>query len=540
MKIAKIVCFLISFFSTCAISQNYYFVQFTDKNQSIYSVSNPAEFISQRTINQRLKHSIAIVDTDLPVNQAYITKIKAEVSEIKYSTKWLNGIVVTASESQIANITAFPFVKKISLLKGLGKLSFRKEMKENQLDSALQYGTGITETQMLGIDLMHSQSFTGKNIRIAIMDNGFVNANKIEAFFSIFSNNRMILTADLVENDNNVFNSGRHGLNVWSCMAANSNGKLIGAALDAEYMLFHTEDDRSESKLEELNWARAAEMADSAGVNIINTSLGYTTFDNLEMNYSQDDLNGNTTFIAQAATIASKKGILIVCSAGNEGAAIWKKISSPSDADGILSVGATDRNGVGASFSSFGPSADGRVKPDVSAMGSSVTVISSTGDIVNQSGTSFAAPLVSGLAAGIWQKYPDLSSFQLREIIIKGSSKFVNPDNKLGHGIPFFKRIDDYASQLVSQGSLISNGKIYPNPFKSGSLYLNLTNENKDKYDFLKIVNNQGQILFNIPIKQEIWQNLEIDFQTLKLGVYNFILTGKNSLNCIKGVKLEN
>jgi hypothetical protein len=391
-----------------------------------------------------------------------------------------------------------------SSLNQLSRLQHNQNKFRVKATKSLNYGSASTQLEILGITDMHQNGFTGKGIKIAIIDDGFYKADSLLCFLPIFSSGRLLGFYDVSNDKPNVFDMGYHGVSVFSVLAANQSGVLIGGAYDASYYLYHTEVDATEYPVEEANWLRAAEMADSAGVNIISSSLGYTTFDNPIFNNTYADMNGTTTLIAKAANVASQCGILVVNSAGNEGGGDWQYVVSPADAASVLSVGAVDNSGSYAYFSSTGPTADGRLKPDVSAPGNPVAVINAGGNVVFDNGTSFSAPLVASLAAGLWQAYPQLSNAQLSRIIKSSGSIANSPNNQIGYGVPNFN---------IAKSMLDNNySLIYPNPSSSNvDTYLWINNVDINKRMEVNVIDAAGKTIQSqvFEISSQInWLNL--------------------------------
>jgi subtilisin family serine protease len=317
---------------------------------------------------------------------------------------------------------------------------------------------------MLHGDYLHDDGFRGTGMLIAVLDAGFQGADTIIALDSIRTTNRIIATRDFVDGDTLVYDHHNHGTHVLSCMAANLPGTMIGTAPDASFILLRTEDTGSEYLIEEYEWSCGAEFADSVGTDVINSSLGYTTFDSPLYNHTYADMNGDSAIATQAADIAASKGILVVVSAGNSGGGPWNFIGSPADGDSVLAVGGVDSSGVSVSFSSRGPSSDGRVKPNVCAQAFQSFIAYNNGSFGPGSGTSFAAPITAGMAACLWQSCSSYSNMQILHAIEISADHYFTPDTLYGYGIPDF-----------SLACLILNGNthvrddliisLYPNPF---------------------------------------------------------------------------
>lgn len=446
-----------------------YFIVFKDKANTSYKTSEPQAFLSPRAIQRRKTQNITINTQDFPPNQNYVTEI-SKFSKVRYTSRWLNGVLIKANVFQLNEIKKLSFVKEVLLNGDLRNVRFSLNSENEEISEKFEsltindFGNSTTQNTMLGVDKMHADGFKGEGILIGILDSGFSNANNLSVFQKLFTERRVQTTWDFVNDEINVYNDHSHGTTVLSVMASNLENSFIGIAPYATYALFKTEDVDSETKLEEINWLLAAERADSLGVDVINSSLGYTTFDNPATSYKTSDLNGNTSIITKAADWAVGKGIIVVTSAGNDGRTAWKKISMPADADSVISVGAVNGSKQYASFSSIGPSADGRVKPELSAMGSGTTVANPSNSISASNGTSFSSPLVAALAAGLKQAYPTFSAMKIRNILIKSASQVDNPDEFLGYGIPNYER----AREVAEFEKMIENSSealfVYPNP----------------------------------------------------------------------------
>jgi serine protease AprX len=481
-------------------SQNRYAVMLTDKNNSTYSLSNPSAYLSQRAINRRLQYGIAIDSSDLPVNATYFTTIQNTGAVILNTSRWLNEVTVDVSSnpSALATINALPFVKQTKLASRnsnntSSKYSFEIEslmQRQSQTQkvassaSFYNYGNALNQIQMLHGDKLHDLGFRGDGKIIAMLDAGFYRVDSMTAFDSLRAHNRIIATYDFVDHNNNVYDDHTHGSMCFSIIGANDPGNIVGTAPEASFLLYRSEDAATEKLIEEYNWATAAEAADSAGADIISSSLGYTRFDDSTMNHTYSDMDGRTAPISIAANIASRKGIVVVSSAGNEGNGQWHYISAPADADSILTIGAVDGAGAYASFSGTGPSADGRIKPTVVAQGQGTFVSDPYSNTVfSGNGTSFSCPVIAGLVASLWQAIPSANNMQIINAIVQSASQYSNPDSLLGYGIPNF---DSARNALLAvfnpyygKGDFIE--KIFPNPFKN-QLNINFYADSNSQY----------------------------------------------------------
>lgn len=469
-----------------------YRIVFTDKNNSPYSISTPLAFLSQRALDRRSLHGVAVTPEDIPVNPQYIDSVVAKGATYLNSSKWFNSMVAIIPAANVYNqVNALPFVDTLVYLAPVIKqkqandkfkpenIFFKPGQKHNRQakkdgdiaspaknTSVIDYGAAYNQIRMLYGDVLHSNGYTGENKVIAVLDAGFSNANFIAVFDSLWANGQILGNKDFVQPGGNVFQSHNHGTNVLSVMGANIPAQMVGTAPGAAYWLLRSEDAATEYLIEEDNWVAAAEFADSAGADIINSSLTYTEFFDTIQNHTYADLDGNTTLVARGADKAAAKGMILVISAGNYGGGPWQHIGSPADADSVLTIGAVDAFGSYASFSSTGPSSDGQVKPDVVAQGSGTTISDNWGTIVSSSGTSFSAPIISGLMACLWQAHPTLTNIQLLDAVRQSGNKFNNPDSLLGYGIPNFA-----AAAVILSGEKLpdfdqeSTVKVFPNPF---------------------------------------------------------------------------
>lgn len=457
-------------------------VVFKDKTNSKQKNTLPA--LSPISIEKKIKRNIPIDERDYPVTQSYLEELQSKGYTIVATSRWFNAASVKIQEnSDIENLKRLPFVKEIQPV----KKHFRKKVEEENtsfrkfgsieplafskcndgLRNTFDYGPSLNQIEMLSGTYLHAQGFTGSGITIAVLDAGFKDVDILNAFDSLRNDNRILGTWDFVSGNDSVYEDNGHGTMVLSCMAAILPGELIGTAPHASYWLLRTEDANAEYIQEEDFWVMAAELADSVGADIINSSLGYTTFDNPSDNHTYASLDGNTTSITKGADIAASKGILVINSAGNSGSSSWLYIGAPADGDSVLAIGAVDANGQRATFSSVGPSADGRIKPNVMAQGQSTVVASLSGGIQIGNGTSFSAPVLAGLAACLWQTKTNASNMEIFKSIEKSAHQYNNPDSLMGYGIPNFQ----YAQQLLNlkenedlTKDLVKN--IYPNPFK--------------------------------------------------------------------------
>lgn len=457
-----------------------YFVLFKDKNNSTFSVDRPAEFLSPRAIERRTRQNIPITNRDFPVNPGYAFAIKQLGASVIFTSRWFNGAVVEANAAQLADIKKLAFFKSIEFdlpvaningkspgVERIGALNRKLEAAED-----LNYGNMNAQLALMDVPELHTKGFHGENMLIAILDNGFANGDQVGFLKPLRDEKRMLDTYDFMSREANVYNDGSHGLQVMSTMAAEQPGTMIGAAFKASYALYRTENDFLESPYEEIAWLMAAERADSVGADVINSSLGYNQFDaefdKPEYNYTYEDMDGKTTIISRAARYATRTGMLVVTSAGNEGNKAWRYVTAPADVDSVLTVGATNYERAYAALSSVGPNAAGQQKPDVAAVGLGSVVGNTSGNVASSNGTSFSSPLIAGFATILWQAYPNLSAQQLKNVIKKSGHQASAPDNLLGYGVPSAVKAEQIIqaeyTPLGTESDLLKAIVLSPNP----------------------------------------------------------------------------
>lgn len=433
-----------------------YLVQFKHKGATTLSLSNPSAYLSARALERRSHYQIAIDSTDLPVPVSYIQQIQQIPNvTILNQSRWLNAISIQTSDAgAITTIQSLPYVSGVSGLaaRGVSQREVKVEeltedvpyvgrVKQQQADY-FEYGNNsFLEIHLHNGEFLHNIGLRGQGMQIAMLDGGFFNYTGLHAFDSINTNNQVLSTWDFVARNSSVVEDHPHGMMCLSTIAANIPGVFIGKAPKASFHLFRTEDVSSEYPIEEFNWACGAERADSIGADVISSSLGYGyDFDPPVADYPFSDLDGNTTLSARAADRAAAKGLLVFNSAGNSGNDYWRRIVTPADGDSVVAVGAVNINGVVGSFSSYGPSADGRVKPDVASVGVAAMVQSTANTVATSNGTSFAGPNMAGLATCLWQGFPEFSNMRIVRALKESSSIYNNPNDRIGYGIPDMKK----------------------------------------------------------------------------------------------------
>lgn len=454
-----------------------YLVELTDKDNSPFSISQPEQFLSSRALERRQRYGIAVDAYDLPVNPNYVQQIAQTGVRVLYASKWLNAVSIETEDSlALAAVRALPFVvqaQPVAARTGAGRLPVKQ-----QLGSSLavqDYGLAWHQLQMLQGHRLHEQGFLGQGIHIAVMDAGWYNTQFLDVFDSLYAHQRLLGSWNFVDHNDSVYVHSTHGTSVLSTISALLPGIMTGTAPEASVYLFLTEDVFSEYPIEEFNWAVAAERADSLGVDVITSSLGYSLFDDPAFDYTYADMNGQTAWSSRAAAMAATRGIIVCSSAGNAGLQPWFYITAPADADGILTVGATDSTATFTAFSSRGPTADGRIKPDVVAQGIKARVVDpalqdpsvngTNSKTYPGSGTSFSNPIVAGLVACLLQKHRNHPPHRILDAIRQSSSRYFAPDDSFGYGIPNFAVADLLLSGSAPDDLHLLQPLIYPNPF---------------------------------------------------------------------------
>jgi hypothetical protein len=451
-----------------------YLVKLKNKNGTPYSFSNPLAYLSQRAIDRRTRYNIALDSTDLPCTPSYISQISsvANVTVLNVS-KWQNSVTIRTSDpNAITTINGFSFVQSVSgIASRIATQGQRQKFDENfsalpgmisrgtrLMSDYYNYGTNsYNEIHLHKGEFLHNIGLRGQTMQIAMLDAGFTNYTTLMAFDSMNANNQVLGYWNFVLQNSNV-NVHNHGMECLSTIAANIPGQFVGKAPKAYFYLYCTEDATSEYPIEEHNWVCGAERADSSGADVISTSLGYTTFDPplTSLNYTYADMNGHTTISALGADQATKKGILVFAAVGNDGTNSWHYLSTPSDGDSTLAVGAVNSSGVVGSFSSYGPSSDGRVKPDVASVGVNAVLQLPNNTIGTGNGTSFATPNMAGLGTCLWQGFPEFNNMKIRSALWQAGDSANNPGNRTGYGIPDVKKA--FVSLLISFST--ANGSI--------------------------------------------------------------------------------
>jgi len=535
MKTTAILLILIAFTLTGFSQYHNWIIRFSDKNNSPYSINTPAAFLSEKARSRRTKYNIAIDNTDIPVNPDYIQQVLAKGAVLYLSqSKWLNQVLIYCTDNTVIDaINTLPFVKSSSPL-GLRQtnqyperftekvvpLNITSRNNSIELDT-LNYGTSYNQVHIHDGEYLHNKGFTGNGITIAILDAGFYHYKELSAFDSIRNNNQILGERDFVDYDNSVDEDNAHGMYCLSTIGANKPGVMTGTAPHALFWLLRSENDFTEYPVEEHNWVAAAEFADSAGADMITSSLGYYYFDDPSFNHSYADIYANTTTVSQGAAMAARKGMIVTNSAGNEGNNSWKYLIFPADADSICSVGAVNTAGQIASFSSYGY--PGKVKPNIVSVGSGTTVFGTNDMPVSGSGTSFSNPNINGLIACLWQAFPAYNNMTVLNAVYQSASRYNNPDNRFGFGIPNMKNAylilkKKQNIELYGTDWLFAN----PDPFNS-RINIKLIGQVDGKAQLL-LLDPGGKTIRQFSVKteqQQVYDTAFFGLDNLPAGIYS-------------------
>ena len=460
--------------------QTRYVISFTDKASNPYSLNHPEIYLSARAIDRRARYGIGIDSTDLPVTPRYIDSIRMAGSvSILNVSKWLNSVSIqTTDAAALTKINSFPFVRAVTgagtrmntAIQRQDKFAIETDSSNARLQKEARmmadfynYGASFGQLHIHNGEFLHNIGLRGQSMLIGMLDGGFQNYLSVKALDSARKNGQILGTWDFVARDTSVNEDDAHGMECLSVILANIPGQFVGSAPKSAFYLFRTEDATTEYPIEEHNWVCGAERVDSIGGDLLSTSLGYTTFDPpfAAASHTYAEMNGNTTMAAIGADLAAKKGIIVVVSAGNEGTSSWHYISTPADADSVLSVGAVSDSGAVASFSSYGPSSDLQIKPDVASVGERAVVQFPNNSIGTNNGTSFAAPNIAGLAACLWQGFREFNNMRIINALRKSGSIASTPDNRIGYGIPDMKKaVMQLVKEFSSASASVANCKV--------------------------------------------------------------------------------
>lgn len=546
MKKLSVLLLLIvaSLLSQAQIATHIYWVQFTDKDNSPYSIDNPEAFLSPRALQRRANLGIAIDEYDIPVNPQYLRAVADCGAELLNPSKWLNGVSVYAADPSVIDaINALEFVE---VVRNCPNNPQAQEIKERWMANEMKpveesrgfrgyYGGGTTQINQINGTALHDSGFQGEGVFIAVLDGGFIGTQNHPAFDNMREEGRFLGARDFVYGSTSVYSQSSHGTSCLSTMAAYVPNTFVGTAPKASYLLLHTEDGNSENIVEEYNWVSGAEYADSLGVDVCSTSLGYIDFDMSQWDHHQPDFDGKTAPMSIGAEIAVSRGMICTNSAGNEGEP-WGggsqcTLGIPADAEHVLTIGAVDGYGNRAWFSSVGPTYDGRIKPDVMAMGQGTFVADGYGDYFNGDGTSFSNPVMAGAVACLRQARPYASVQEICDAIRACSNRADHPDNRYGYGIPDFSQALDLLSVEEPEGnasaSIIS---VYPNPTK-GEVHVTLNDASKAE---LTVFDIMGRKLYAYSFNGLNHTTLERYLNTLGDGVYFIRVVAESGSQTLK------
>jgi serine protease AprX len=459
-RLSLFLLFVIAVVSESQAQLTRYLVKLKNKGGTPYTFTNPLAYLSQRAIDRRTRYGITIDSTDLPVTPSYLTQIKnvPNVTVLNVS-KWFNAVSIQTSDANaITTINAFPFVESVNGIAARmagNTNTFRNKFEMEETVVSLPPSARITRTEadyydygsnsyneihLHNAEFLHNVGLRGQGMQIAVLDGGFFHYTTLSAFDTANATGQFLDTWDFVARESSVVEDNSHGMSCLSTIVANIPGQFIGKAPKAKFYLYRTEDVSSEYPIEEHNWACGAERADSSGADVVSSSLGYGYgFGSGIPDYPRSSFDGNTNMSAIAADLAAKKGILVFVAAGNEGSNSWHYILTPADADSAIAVGAVNTNGVVGNFSSYGPSADGQIKPDVASVGVGAVIETSANTIGLSNGTSFSCPKMAGMGTCLWQGFPEFNNMKIIRAIQQAGSIFTTPDDRIGYGIPNMK-----------------------------------------------------------------------------------------------------
>jgi len=519
--IKKILVVIIFTFSFIVQAQEDAWVYFNDKPDAATYLSNPLSMLTQRALDRRTAQGIALNNSDVPIAQSYIDQVTAASGiTVMAKSKWLNALHIRGSQSNIEALTSFPFVSSVEFAnqtlnsRGRNAESSAISMvnKEMNVQVSYNYGSSANQIQMLNGHLLHQQNYTGAGKIIAVLDSGFINVNSVQPFQRLFTNNLILGGYNYVSQNTDVYTLHNHGTMVLSCMGGYVDGQLVGTAPDAQYYLFVTEDVASENPVEESYWVEAAEEADRLGVDVITSSLGYFGYDNPNYSHTYSQMTGNQAFASRGANIAFSKGIVVIASAGNSGATADPYVGVPGEATHVLAIGAVKSDETYATFSSIGPSFDGRIKPDVMAQGQASVVANTSGAVVTANGTSFSGPIMAGMITSFWSAVPSLTAAEVVQFVKESADRYTMPTSQFGYGIPDFQ----LALSNALSASLFENNTIliYPNPVQDE---LSIVLPESEVTGKLILFNNLGQLVNEFTLSET---NKTVYLSNLASGLY--------------------
>ena len=547
-KFSLLVLVFVSTFSFAQTEDALVYLEAKDPAVVSAALANPLTIITQAAIDRKNTHGTVIDARDVPLNEIQKAAIEAATGiTVLAKSKWLNTVYVRGTENNINALLNLSFVVDVefadkSLNRPTGGTQFTKDKFEieNQSRPVYNYGSATNQTEMINMDYLHENGYTGENVLVAFMDNGYPGVLTNPAYTNLRNEGRLKGYYDFVDRVENSDGTGSHGASTFSDAAgfledSNPNRAFVGTAPSASYYLFITEDGGSETPAEEAYWVEALERADSLGVYVTNTSLGYQDYDDYNPAYSHtyEDLDGQTTIAARGSNAGFDKGMINVTSAGNDGRpGSFGYVATPADAPGSFTIGSVTSVGSPSDFSSYGPTVDGRIKPDVVAQGSNSAVIDQFGNITTSSGTSFSSPITAGAVASLWGAVPTLTNDVVMQAIRESADKYNNPTDKLGYGIPDFgEALNSLLTVGIEEQMLENNFALYPNPVTT---QINIS--------FPKSAENAEFALYNV-LGEKILQSRistmknSIDVSGLSSGMYIASITSNNKTTSYKIIK---
>ncbi len=544
-----LIVFCCSLFCLCSHAQyNKYVIQLKDKQQNTFSTSNPSAYLSSKSLARRSKQNISIDSTDLPITKRYLDSIRLSGNLVILSvSKWLNRVLIQTSDPVALNkINSFPFVV------AAGPVGFRTSNSTRtvankfdheinlpaegsstniaqSVDDYFNYGNSNTQIAMHEGQFLHNKGFRGESMLIAVFDAGFSSWSSIPAFDSVRMNSQVLMQKDFVAFDNSVIEDDAHGMRCFSIIAANQPGVLVGSCPKAQFILARTENVFTEYPIEEFNWAVGAELADSIGCDMISSSLGYTDFDDPQFDHTYAQLQqGNTTTAARAANMAHRKGVIVMNSAGNSGSSAWRYLGTPADGDSVIAVGSVTAAGNISSFSSYGFSGIGKVKPNIVSMGTGTFHAGFGTQPGSGNGTSYSNPNVAGLIACLWQAFPQNRNSSIIQAVYASADRYANPDStRYGYGIPNFKKA--YRLLKAQQNAMVFGAdwmKVNPNPFDD-TIRVDLIGQ-VDGNMKLELINPNGSVMATqnfVTEKEEIYLHRFVNLKNISGGDYTIRYT---------------
>lgn len=539
----KLLFILLIFSSQFIFSQEEALVFFADKEDVAASLANPITILTQAAINRKSAQGISIDERDVPLNEIYKTQINSAPGvTVLAKSKWLNAVYVRGNYANINSLSNLPFVTEVEFMNKDLNRSFPKSTPKDKFEIEKQrrveynYGAARNQVEMIGVDQLHQNGYNGEGITVAFMDNGYPNVLSNPAFSHVRNEGRLLGYYDFVARSQNTDGTGNHGAHTFSDAAAivensNPDRAFVGTGPKASYYLFVTEDSYSESPVEEAYWVEALERADSLGVYVSNTSLGYQDFDNPNYAHSYEDLDGQTTIAARGANASFDKGMITVTSAGNDGNG-FGYVATPGDAPGAFTIGAVDSAGMYVDFSSYGPNSAGVIKPDVMAQGRYSAIVNQFGQVDYSNGTSFSSPITAGAVASLWQAVPHLKNDVVMQAIRESASLYNSPTYNMGYGIPDFgvalTSLLQLSTEQYMQETLFA---VYPNPVSSEINILFPKNADQAIFTLYNILGKKVLQAKTTPLKNSV------DIAYLPSGMYIASITSNNKTTSFKIIK---